>query len=147
MPPTTDEIEAAAGRLRRLAAGEDDPTVYAWAAHRSINFIGSLQNDDSRLLADAWLAANPADDSEPATACWVMAALPADADYPYRTHASHPGKLAALSWHCGQEYRPGPADRAVNFRVCVNGVEIDWRTATRGQLRRLLAALGVPAAG
>ena len=42
---------------------------------------------------------------------------------------------------------PAPQDRGTSFRLTVNGAEVNWRAMTRGQLRALLAALGVSAIG
>ena len=53
MPLTPDEIEAAAGRLRRLAAGESVDAVYL---DLPPCYQPDAVNTDRRDVADAWLA-------------------------------------------------------------------------------------------
>jgi len=65
MPPTPDEIEAAAGRLRRYRGGE--PVAGVWGTGPDDPWA----NDDFDTLADAWLAGHPADDSLPIDAVWL----------------------------------------------------------------------------
>ena len=139
---TPEEVEAAAGRLRRHRAGE--PVVYPrWA--------GWTGDCDAATLADAWLADHPATDSLPIDAAWLTSAGFGD-------DPENPGEwLHPVPGGC-----PGDANRVVAFEPnggvcleCCNSLGQSTEVIslapcpTRGQLRRLLAALGValPATG
>lgn len=137
MPPTPDKVEAAADRLRRLKAGESAKTI--WPKSGDWMWSGDV---DRRTLADAWLADHPADDAEAATAYWVTTLLPPE--WPGHRHASFAGTLATVSWLTYNAAPPSPGSGGANFDLYVNGAAIDWRAASKGQLRRMLAALGVP---
>lgn len=82
MPPTPDEIDAAAGRLRRLAAGE---SVYP---DRSDYPHALASRADDQTLADAELAANPADDFSPRRPATQIGLMCAVLDYLNRTSDS-----------------------------------------------------------
>lgn len=106
-------------------------------------------------LAEAWLADHPEDDGEPVTEAWLrsLGYLPDDSSPPN-------GDLAKKIWGKGEtaDYGKEPAmHMVVNARdggiwveayaadgdsLCI--IEID-AVATRGAVRRLMAALGIPA--
>ena len=137
---TTDEIEAAAGRLRRLAAGE--LVTQVWPA--ADVFGSSLRRDrDRAAVADACLAANPADDSAAIDAAWLDS-VGGDDERGDGDRAWRVGPAAKLCvgrgtapglWHCWVR-EGGFDDETVTLPLL----------ESRAQLRRLLAALGVPAA-
>ena len=136
MPPTPDETEAAAGRLRRLAAGEAYGDTY--------DDCDSTEGEDRRTLADAWLADHPADDGDEIDAAWLDTLGATDDParrLPWLWRLNPAGdslavRAAASGWVCS--ILPGDSAR----------VSLPSPT-TRGQLRRLLAALGagLPAGG
>ena len=140
MPPAPDEIEAAAGRIRRLAAGESGDAVYpdrtGWPHALACRA-------DTQTLAAAWLARHPADDREPVTAAWIDA-VGGDDERGCGVVAWPVGSLSKL---CVGQYR-GTGAWHCWVRDGHNGEETVTlpQLTTRGQLRRLLAALGVPAA-
>lgn len=124
-----DDLRAAAGRLRRYYAG--DRGVYDEAGR----FTGDVL---------ALLAGHPADDAEPVTEDWLRAVgLPASPGY------GVPLTPDVSLWTCqtgwGAYYHGGEGD---GFRAATpggaDGPALLVRTPTRGHVRRLCAALGLP---
>ena len=140
MPPTPDEIEAAAGRLRRHRAGEQSASVWpdpatAWAG------------DDLDTLADAWLAEHPADDGEAITADWLTASGLPQTLSPVPEYTRDRYAADFTSWRVTvvrRQFGNWQMFAWATEKLCDQSVSVIAHT--RGQLRRLLAALGVPAA-
>ena len=83
-------------------------------------------------VAKAYLAAHPADDAEPLTEEWLVSLLPS-------TKSS--GRGAGYIGECGRIDWNGRGD---TFVAWLNGAVLDISRFTRGDLRRLLAAIKVP---
>ena len=135
MPPTPDETEAAAGRLRRLKAGEAaGGRAFGEAYGDTYDDCDSTEGEDRRTLADAWLADHPAGDAAGIDAAWVRATLPAPPAG--RGWAGCDGPLGRVVWI------PDTQPNEFTLPVWVNGSPVLAGGLTRGQFRRLLAALG-----
>lgn len=148
MSPTTDddaadELRDAVASLRRLANGENLAEVYPLFVPHNVIMALCL---DRGTVAHAWLTANPADDGEAITAEW-MDAVGGDDERGDGDRVWPIGPAAWLSvglgggvWHCWVRSwvreGGGGGEESVTLPLLT----------TRGQLRRLLAALGVPAA-
>jgi|SRR5579864_1713139 len=125
-----DDIRAAAERLRRHSKPSYNPDE-GW------------HPDDRKLVADAYLAANPADDDEPVTEEW-LGLLPGLVVDP----GSRDSTLIQTS---GDTYLVIESDRSMAIQ---QGMYDDrdsqyipvraFECATRGAVRRLCACLGVP---
>ena len=136
---------AALARLRRAKAGELMPDVYAGSHFNNEHHAVS---SDRAVLADAYDREHPADDAEPIDAAWLASAG-------FAEDARNGGEwLRLIPGGC-----PGDTNRVVAFDsnggVCLECCNAAGESTevvslapcpTRGQLRRLLAALGVPAA-
>lgn len=131
---TADELRAAAERLRRAEAVDSLAAVYGPMADK--DNAGAYLRDRNALLA-AWFREHPADDELPVTEEWLREVGFGDNGYNYA------GSMLRLG---GFEYRTGPsADGWSRWYYC--GVLItDENLGTRGHVRRLLAALGIPLA-
>ena len=145
MTPNPDEIEAAAGRLRRLAADEvtarrDVKIVVVHAGDEVVIEYPASIRMGRRALLDALL---PINDAVPITAAW-MDAVGGDDERGDGDRVWPIGPAAWLSvglgggvWHCWVRswVREGGGGGEESVTLP--------QLATRGQLRRLLAALGV----
>lgn len=136
----SDELRAVEERVRRCRGGEDATDVYP-VAGRIVEYACAALSADEMLLADAYLAEHPADDAEPVTEGWLQAIgfvrmqqSAAGNDLILRNEAGNcvtyyparRGGLAGPFWGVASEWLPKPL-----------------RPATRGDVRRLLTALGV----
>lgn len=116
----TQEIRAAAERLRRLEAGEHQDAVYG-------DFANAFRRLDTQTLADAFLAEHPADDDEPDTEEWLRGVG--------FTDCKNDGlRLSILARY--------PNLGMPFWEVCGTVIRLA-QPKTRGQLRRLCAALGI----
>jgi len=122
---TPSQLRDAAERVRPHAAGN----------------LGNAEIRDRNALATAYLAEHPADDWQPITADWLQSAgVPQTQDRSYTV-----GRVDSVSvvW-----YPPGIADESPP-QLCISlhpdlGVLTFHDNATRGDLRRLCAALRIP---
>ena len=135
MPPTTDEIDAAAGRLRRLAAGEHADAVYAGMGH--LGGAAFFVTRDTGTLAAAWLA-------RPVT---VPVATPEEVqaarDRIGRVICDDESREAVY----GDDWRPkAKADMRLSHAAAVQQSRLKDPVYQQGYNDGLLAALGVPAA-
>lgn len=110
-----EELKAIASRVRPHAAGN----------------LGNADIADRNALAAAYLAEHPADDAEPITANW-LAAVGFTSPGAF-THTIDGG--ITMEWFSGGDL--GQWECIIGDHVCPD-------FGTRGQLRRLCAALGVP---
>lgn len=131
----SDELRAAAERFSK------------WVDTPRVRIVGSVDQEqidgDAYELAAAYLAEHPADDAEPVTADWLrglgfVRGQQAAADDNLTLRA---GGVELTRWH-----RRGVP--AVEWSVQTAEDGADWlppclRPATRGHVRRLLAALGI----
>jgi hypothetical protein len=134
----SDELRAAAERLRQVKAG--GPITVIYDRRDDLKDAFRLIDIDRRILADAWLAQNPADDAEPADAAFVRR---------FGTPISDEGDGVIVKFD-----RPAiePSVRLIweknwkgDTRVCVGiGRDNFVQTDTRGVVRSLLTALRVP---
>ena len=131
---TPEEVEAAAGRLRRLKAGEGYFAVYPppiiYGPDPSMP-----QCKDEATLADAWLADHPAEDSLPVAATWLSAAVEEPPGYQGWWKWAV-GPLTLRVWQAGECWAVALWHDDTLTGTLLPAVE------TRGQLRRLLDALG-----
>ena len=152
MSPTTDddatdELRDAAANLRRLANGENLAEVYPeFTPH---NVIGALCCDRG-TLADAWLADRPADDGVEITREWLTAeGLPPKSAAPVVPLVPELYGCDRGDWRLLCRPRKDGGWRAFVWQHMTSDTQqqsVSVIVATRGQLRRLLAALGVPPA-
>lgn len=138
---TDDELTAAAGRVRegrRLEA----------AGHRRDQADAIVYGDrrqsraaDVTALADAFLDAHPADSSEPVTVEWLRSVGATDkVDSRESGVAVYGLYLGPAKWF----------DFAGGGELLIDhgpGQPAGWPIKTRGHVRRLAAALGVPLTG
>jgi hypothetical protein len=143
----TDELRAAAERYRR---GEDgyrnsDPTLdpTGWMA-------SAAHDGDARLLAAAYLAEHPDDDGEPIDFEWLATQAKRCHDEGYWDQPPTGDvwwEAGPLSFTCDSfQSDPGEPTETVAADWQVDGEPLPRAMVpkTRGQFRRLLAALGVP---
>jgi hypothetical protein len=129
----SDEIRAAAERLRRIKNGEHAFDVYAPELDRRSSFVFNLVMDgakcDRARLADAYLAANPSDGDEELTKDWLKTAMTNRLQHAY-------WPTMYLNQNVNMEAQDG---------ICVVycGGEVVCEVETRKDFRNLLAALGV----
>jgi hypothetical protein len=150
----SDELKAAIDRQRRYMGGENGYRVYFpefvgrnhnWTDAEESEYVRRKRRD-KEILALAYLAEHPADDDEPITADWLRSVGAKEVD---------------LSWRNDQFSTHLPAYVFGNGRFGVWGHEAAWSmyllnadgfdgqeehvtaVRTRGQLRRLCAALGI----
>jgi hypothetical protein len=126
----TDELRAAAERVRRAKAGEHPFAIYGEDDAQTQGW------HDRKVLAEAWLAANPADDGEPVTEDWLRdQGWDSDGyDLPYWTLPAARRRGITIGVFTGKS----------RMSRLVFGREPVAQPATRGDVRRLLAAIGVP---
>lgn len=120
----SDELRAAAERLRRVHAGEPVQTVYESSIPRAFANMGR----DENTLSNAWQDEHPADDEELVTEEWLLSIgfrLEIDeyggADWWQLDKVKHAPSCG--TWEFDSAYLPDQP--------------------TRGHVRRLLTALGV----
>ena len=129
---TSEELRAAAERIRRFKSGEhpfaiygeDDAATQGW--------------HDRKILAEAYIAEHPADDETGLSVEWMTAVGFRQTGAGWWRVGKHGRETLALDYHDNTESGDVfslPTNRFMPLRVLV---------ATRGQLRRLCAALGVP---
>ena len=113
----TDDVRAAAERITR--------SVHEAVYTGPLSLQGKLA--DALIVADAVLAEHPADDGEPVTEAWLRAA-----GFTVNPLRDRLEVGPAQWWH---------------FANCVLGIDHHtgfWTLPTRGHVRRLCAALGIP---
>jgi hypothetical protein len=125
----SDEVKKAAERLRRVQAGESLLDVYPDSlAEPAWSYAADL-----RVLADAYLATVAADEELPITREW------------WETLKDDPGELYFL--HFGDEDRfwldLSESRNMVMLESPRDSTDLE-HIKTRGQLRRLCAALNIP---
>lgn len=143
-----NELEAARERLRAINAQEQDPIdVYdlrnpppnhrgKWGRWEMREALEHGQQDDCETLADAYLAEHPADDGELITEEWLRSV---------GFKQSAEGTMMRLA--SGE-----PLSHLRHTAVSFDLVSGNWfanglrcrKQETRGHLRRLCAALGIP---
>ena len=144
MPPTTDEIEAAAGDLRAVNAPRTPGGI--WDRYPT-ETVFAMRYTAQVVLADAWLAANPAGDSDPIDAAHLeslgLERFGRPGNVPNRFRRDYSDGTVTVT------HRPAmvgwPETWVVSGSSAACTISVGFAT-TRGRLRRLLAALGVPAA-
>ncbi len=148
------DVRAAAERLRRCYAGEETMLdVYGRTPHSLLKM-----HDDTEMVANAYLAEHPADDGEPITEEWLRGlgfrkwGLETDAEL----YDLYIPMRDELGWQCRLAYQ---SNGFYAVRLCddhsYGGAEsvelLDTRNrkpaVSRGQVRRLLAALGITEGG
>lgn len=136
--------ETAIVKLRRLI--DDLRMAGGWAAGPRLSPLPAPPPGRSPSEAEAEAASRyvfaRSDDAWAATEQFVRRLLPAT-DSGGRG-GRHVGTFGRVFWH--GLYRTGeePPAGDENFTVWVNGEVLNWRTASRGDLRRICAALRVP---
>lgn len=121
----TDDVRAAVERVRRWRAGEWLAGIYPDTNDRA-GELACLETD-WRDVSVAYLNAFPADDGEPVTEEWLLAA-----GFTVNPLRDRLEVGPAQWWH---------------FANCVLGIDHHtgfWTLPTRGHVRRLCAALGIP---
>ena len=128
----SDELRAAAERVRRVEAGE--PADQAYRAHPRRQF---QQFADRGLMASAWLAEHPADDDEPISPEWLRSVgfTLTDAHVRYYSNRSRPPFVVVIA-------SDGRLRLAVQNGSDVEGGDV-CQKPTRGDVRRLCRALGI----
>jgi hypothetical protein len=146
-----DKLRAAADRYKRLHAGaEKSQDIYGIAVgparadvHDAARKIKRMMLDDERALIEyavARLAECPTDDGEPVTADWLRAVGFEMAENPVWLWRKSPsGVLAVAVRVASGEFQITDPTQDYDS-VMVRGV------GTRGQVRGLAAALGIPLA-
>lgn len=128
----TDDVRAAAERWRQRIA---DPR---WAVLNR-----PKTKADTAVLLDAYLADHPADNGDPLTPEWLLAAGLAADDLTWHGHGPATGYVLAnrIGFRCCD-------GRWAAYLLSPDGFDgsEDWlvETPTRGHLRRLCAALDIP---
>jgi hypothetical protein len=105
--------------------GEPPKDYYCDVAHLWMKINCSACNGTGETREEV---TTPSDDGEAITPQWVKALLPSSSgNGTYRQ-----GQLGNVSWWHGEQ-----------FVTLVNGNDFSWRQATKGEFRRLCAAMGV----
>lgn len=116
----TEDTRAAMDRIRRIHNGDNVFDVYGKDANPS-----DISSDQGKLV-DAFVAANPADDTEPITEAWLL-----ENTTEHSEHIRLLGSLAVL-------YANSPKDPFIRLP------DIRVSQLTRGDVRRLCESLGIP---
>jgi len=132
---TPDELRAAAERVRRAMAGEHPYAIYGEDDAKTQGWY------DRKVLAEAYLAEHPADDAELVTAEWLIAVGGSLRSEEYQRFAFPVSHGELIVWLTEKD----AAKRIAWFDTCddATGSYIPF-DGTRGQMRRLCAALGIP---
>ena len=148
MPPTddyADELRDAVASLRRLASGEDLAAVYPLFVPHNLDVALCF---DRGTVAHAWLAANPADDGEAITAAHLeslgLERFGRPGNVPNRFRRDSPDGTGTVTVTHRPAMAGWPEAWVLSGTSPACTISVGFAT-TRGQLRRLLAALGVPA--
>lgn len=134
----SDELRAAAERVRRLGAGENYSSVYGC----EMTMGGHMQRDE-RKIVDAYLALFRADDEQPIDETWLRSVGGKRPMTPardtclvlgcFRTGACPPDGIYPISYYKTPKGEP-------NWMVFGNVIK---SPETRGDLRLLARALGI----
>lgn len=131
------ELREAAERLRRYAAKV--PMIDVWPLIDTDYPPEDQRRDDRRILADAWLAEHPAGDQEPIDGTFLQSI-----GFTRPQSPASQERYSAGAWING--YDPILFDRPMlkrkTFDVFVYGRFVS-HIKTRGDVRRLLTALGI----
>lgn len=136
--------EAATVKLRRLI--DDLRTAGGWAAGPQLSPLpapppGCPPSEVEAEAASRYVFAR-SDDAWAATEQFVRRLLPATDSV--GRGGRHTGTFGRVFWHSAYRTGEEPPAGDKDFIVWVNGETLDWRTASRGDLRRICAALRVP---
>jgi hypothetical protein len=147
----SDELRAAAERFRRVEAGERHKIVYGFDGEEMDSFMERMLENaytaDWKLLAKAYLAEHPADDSEPADNAYCKKiSSRRRRGWPDRYILDEISRDYFLEFDCSPVEESEAEDCMVLMRrlpeVDEDGIVLIYH-ATRGDVRRLCAALGV----
>lgn len=144
----TEDVRAAAERLRRIQNGERDYQVYPSKVRGT-----DPTHLDKDTLVRAYLAEHPADDGGPVTPEWLRAVGFAEEDLGWQTcplTGRPPNAFAIGGARDGQYHHLGVwagDGRWATYHLTADGFDgsetwLAW-AETRGAVRRLCAALGV----
>lgn len=140
----TDDVRAAAERLARYIAGRAE--VLEQLEHLGRMPPGlRLSIEDTAAVANAYLAEHPADDGEPVTADWLQSVgfgrhMQPAANCDLSLQAGDFRLFVAVAIPTRERYGFKPERWAVNEVWLPEAAT----PATRGHVRRLCAALGIP---
>lgn len=138
--------EATAARLRRVYACTSNGDVCKVYGVRKWDAAAWRREQDERALARQWIAERPADDAEPVTVPWLESAGFSVASYPSHFLADR-GLDEQTGWHLWLRIRLPIMEAQICHGMAIgesDGIALTRASVrTRGDIRRLLAALGI----
>lgn len=129
----SDDTKAARERLRRIAKGESYASVY-----KTEFVLGGYEEADRQKIVDNDLASNPPDDDEAIDEAFLRSVGAENDDHPHKWTFHREDALSIGLWNVGDGWKAMLRHAAHAATCIVRGIK------TRGQLRRLCLALGIP---